>query len=105
MNVISRFGDGHDTYAAIPQRCAPHRQARQRRPSRPARLGGAAGRSLPAEAVPGRRAAMADEEEDVPFEEDAEDAGGGLDGGQGRRKRLFSKEYESAILVPEHAGW
>ncbi|XP_027583413.2 transcription initiation factor TFIID subunit 13 [Pipra filicauda] len=37
-------------------------------------------------------AAMADEEEDVPFEEDAEDAGGGLDGGQGRRKRLFSKE-------------
>uniref|UniRef100_A0A8C5X8I1 Transcription initiation factor TFIID subunit 13 n=4 Tax=Passeriformes TaxID=9126 RepID=A0A8C5X8I1_9PASS len=28
----------------------------------------------------------------VQFEEDAEDAGGGLDGGQGRRKRLFSKE-------------
>ncbi|KAM6213171.1 transcription initiation factor TFIID subunit 13 [Sarcoramphus papa] len=61
---------------------------------------------------------MADEEEDVPvssgegsgaldgtlrpasqpqagspcFEEDAEEAGGGLDGGQGKRKRLFSKE-------------
>ncbi|XP_009465024.1 PREDICTED: transcription initiation factor TFIID subunit 13 [Nipponia nippon] len=26
------------------------------------------------------------------FEEDAEEAGGGLDGGQGKRKRLFSKE-------------
>ncbi|NWI21751.1 TAF13 factor, partial [Crypturellus soui] len=26
------------------------------------------------------------------FEEDAEDAAGGLEGGQGRRKRLFSKE-------------
>ncbi|XP_064322769.1 transcription initiation factor TFIID subunit 13 isoform X2 [Phalacrocorax carbo] len=35
---------------------------------------------------------MADEEEDAPFEEDAEEAGGGLDGGQGKRKRLFSKE-------------
>ncbi|KAM9203786.1 transcription initiation factor TFIID subunit 13 isoform 2-T2 [Mergus octosetaceus] len=35
---------------------------------------------------------MADEEEDAPFEEDAEEGGGGLDGGQGRRKRLFSKE-------------
>lgn len=30
--------------------------------------------------------------EDAPFEEDAEEGGGGLDGGQGRRKRLFSKE-------------
>ncbi|OXB83337.1 UNVERIFIED_CONTAM: hypothetical protein H355_001774, partial [Colinus virginianus] len=35
---------------------------------------------------------MADEEEDAPFEEDSEEAGGGLDGGQGKRKRLFSKE-------------
>ncbi|KAM4682938.1 transcription initiation factor TFIID subunit 13 isoform 1-T1 [Amazona ochrocephala] len=39
---------------------------------------------------------MADEEEDAPFEEDAEEAGGGLDGGQGKRKRLFSKERESS---------
>ncbi|XP_075023350.1 transcription initiation factor TFIID subunit 13 isoform X1 [Calonectris borealis] len=38
---------------------------------------------------------MADEEEDAPFEEDAEEAGGGLDGGQGKRKRLFSKEPET----------
>ncbi|POI25067.1 hypothetical protein CIB84_011182 [Bambusicola thoracicus] len=37
---------------------------------------------------------MADEEEDVPFEEDSEEAGGGLDGGQGKRKRLFSKEHQ-----------
>ncbi|XP_033020131.1 transcription initiation factor TFIID subunit 13-like [Lacerta agilis] len=35
---------------------------------------------------------MADEEEDPPFEEDTEEAGGGPDGGQGGRKRLFSKE-------------
>uniref|UniRef100_A0A8C5SHD1 Transcription initiation factor TFIID subunit 13 n=1 Tax=Laticauda laticaudata TaxID=8630 RepID=A0A8C5SHD1_LATLA len=35
---------------------------------------------------------MADEEEDPPFEEDTEDTGGGPDGGQGKRKRLFSKE-------------
>ncbi|XP_053788368.1 transcription initiation factor TFIID subunit 13 [Vidua chalybeata] len=92
MSVIARFGQGHQTCAAAPWGCPPPRQARQRRPPRPARLGGAAGRGRAAEAVPGRRAAMADEEEDVPFEEDAEDAGGGLDGGQGRRKRLFSKE-------------
>ncbi|XP_072500322.1 transcription initiation factor TFIID subunit 13 isoform X1 [Notamacropus eugenii] len=35
---------------------------------------------------------MADEEEDPTFEEDTEDVGGGADGGQGKRKRLFSKE-------------
>nr|XP_034996598.1 transcription initiation factor TFIID subunit 13-like [Zootoca vivipara] len=35
---------------------------------------------------------MEDEEEDPPFEEDTEEAGGGPEGGQGERKRLFSKE-------------
>lgn len=35
---------------------------------------------------------MADEEEDPTFEEESEEIGGGAEGGQGKRKRLFSKE-------------
>nr|XP_055195570.1 transcription initiation factor TFIID subunit 13 isoform X2 [Nyctereutes procyonoides] len=35
---------------------------------------------------------MADEEEDPAFEEENEEIGGGAEGGQGKRKRLFSKE-------------
>ncbi|XP_012899925.1 transcription initiation factor TFIID subunit 13 isoform X2 [Mustela putorius furo] len=35
---------------------------------------------------------MADEEEDPTFEEENEEIGGGAEGGQGKRKRLFSKE-------------
>ncbi|XP_075415121.1 transcription initiation factor TFIID subunit 13 isoform X2 [Tenrec ecaudatus] len=35
---------------------------------------------------------MADEEEDPNFEEENEEIGGGAEGGQGKRKRLFSKE-------------
>ncbi|XP_042634979.1 protein spire homolog 1-like isoform X3 [Catharus ustulatus] len=104
MRVVSSFGEGHRIYATATWRWLPHGQARQHRParpSRPAQLGGAAGRGRAAEAVPGRRAAMADEEEDVPFEEDAEDAAGGLDGGQGRRKRLFSKEHAGGIQQSE----
>lgn len=69
MNVICSFGEGYQSYAAVPRRRPPPRQAPQRRPlrsSRPVRLGEAAGRDRAAEAVPGRRAAMADEEEDVP---------------------------------------
>lgn len=37
-------------------------------------------------------ASMADEEEDPTFEEENEEIGGGAEGGQGKRKRLFSKE-------------
>ncbi|KAL2311434.1 hypothetical protein Nmel_003139 [Mimus melanotis] len=73
MSAVPRFGEGHHASAPATRGWPPHGQARRHRPpppSRPAQLGGAAGR----------------------FEEDAEDAGGGLDGGQGRRKRLFSKE-------------
>lgn len=39
-----------------------------------------------------RAAGMADEEEDPTFEEENEEIGGGAEGGQGKRKRLFSKE-------------
>ena len=35
---------------------------------------------------------MADEEEDPTFEEENEEIGGGAEGGQGKRERLFSKE-------------
>ena len=35
---------------------------------------------------------MADEEEDPTFEEENEEIGGGAEGGQGKRKRLFSNE-------------
>ncbi|XP_046284213.1 transcription initiation factor TFIID subunit 13-like [Marmota monax] len=35
---------------------------------------------------------MADEEEDPTFEEKNEEIGGDAEGGQGKRKRLFSKE-------------
>ena len=35
---------------------------------------------------------MADEEEDPTFEEENEEMGGGAEGGQGKRKRLFSNE-------------
>ncbi|XP_055258423.1 transcription initiation factor TFIID subunit 13-like [Moschus berezovskii] len=35
---------------------------------------------------------MPDEEEDPTFEEENEEIGGGAEGGQGKRKRLFSKE-------------
>ncbi|GAB1288019.1 Transcription initiation factor TFIID subunit 13 [Apodemus speciosus] len=38
---------------------------------------------------------MADEEEDPTFEEENEEIGGGAEGGQGKRKRLFSKELDS----------
>ncbi|XP_005038686.1 PREDICTED: transcription initiation factor TFIID subunit 13 [Ficedula albicollis] len=72
MSVAPRFEDQR-IYATAARPWPPDGQARQHRPARPCRpaqLGGAAGR----------------------FEEDADDAGGGLDGGQGRRKRLFSKE-------------
>lgn len=68
MSVVSRFGEGHLIYGTVTRRWPPHGQVRQHRPARPARpaqLGGAAGRGRAAEAVPGRRAAMADEEEDV----------------------------------------
>ncbi|KAG3293969.1 transcription initiation factor TFIID subunit 13 [Ictidomys tridecemlineatus] len=37
---------------------------------------------------------MADEEEDPTFEEKNEEIGGGAEGGQGKRKRLFSKELQ-----------
>ena len=39
-----------------------------------------------------RASGMADEEEDPTFEEENEEIGGGAEGGQGKRKRLFSKE-------------
>ncbi|XP_032765267.1 transcription initiation factor TFIID subunit 13-like [Rattus rattus] len=35
---------------------------------------------------------MAEEEEDPTFKEENEEIGGGVEGGQGKRKRLFSKE-------------
>ncbi|RXM94897.1 Transcription initiation factor TFIID subunit 13 [Acipenser ruthenus] len=35
---------------------------------------------------------IADEDDDPGFEEDIEEAGSGAEGGQGKRKRLFSKE-------------
>lgn len=37
-------------------------------------------------------ASVADEEEDPTFKEENEEIGGGVEGGQGKRKRLFSKE-------------
>ncbi|XP_059780295.1 transcription initiation factor TFIID subunit 13-like [Balaenoptera ricei] len=40
----------------------------------------------------GLAAGIADEEEDPTFEEENEEIGGGAEGGQGKRKRLFSKE-------------
>ena len=42
---------------------------------------------------------MADEEEDPTFEEENEEIGGGAEGGQGKRKRLFSKECKLYFLV------
>ncbi|XP_033269303.1 transcription initiation factor TFIID subunit 13-like [Orcinus orca] len=39
-------------------------------------------------------AGMADEEEDPTFEEENEEIGGGAEGGQGKRKRLFCKELQ-----------
>ena len=35
---------------------------------------------------------MVDEEENPAFEEESEEIGGGTEDGQGKRKRLFSKE-------------
>uniref|UniRef100_UPI00398EBCBB transcription initiation factor TFIID subunit 13 n=1 Tax=Pristiophorus japonicus TaxID=55135 RepID=UPI00398EBCBB len=35
---------------------------------------------------------MADEDDEPTFDEDVEESGSGAEGGQGRRKRLFSKE-------------
>uniref|UniRef100_A0A8C5VFC9 Transcription initiation factor TFIID subunit 13 n=1 Tax=Microcebus murinus TaxID=30608 RepID=A0A8C5VFC9_MICMU len=35
---------------------------------------------------------MANEEEDATYEEENEETGGGAEGGQGKTKRLFSKE-------------
>ena len=37
---------------------------------------------------------MADEEEDPTFEEESEETGRGAEGGQGKRKRIFSKELQ-----------
>uniref|UniRef100_A0A8I3N5S6 TATA-box binding protein associated factor 13 n=3 Tax=Canis lupus familiaris TaxID=9615 RepID=A0A8I3N5S6_CANLF len=42
---------------------------------------------------------MADEEEDPAFEEENEEIGGGAEGGQGKRKRLFSKELENTLFL------
>ena len=42
----------------------------------------------------GLAAGMADEEEDPTFEEENEEIGGGAEGGQGKRKKLFSKELQ-----------
>lgn len=43
-------------------------------------------------AVGWQASGMADEEEDPTFEEGNEEIGGGAEGGQGKRKRLFSEE-------------
>uniref|UniRef100_A0A8D2D1G5 Transcription initiation factor TFIID subunit 13 n=1 Tax=Sciurus vulgaris TaxID=55149 RepID=A0A8D2D1G5_SCIVU len=40
---------------------------------------------------------MADEEEDPTFEEEDEEIGGGAEGGQGKRKRLLSKEFRGMM--------
>lgn len=52
---------------------------------------------------------MADEEEDPTFEEENEESGGGAEGGQGKRKKLFSKEselldYKSKVMMDPGTG-